>query len=136
MTSHGRSDAVPLGELIVEAGPDAPHAARVAVSGWLGGRVAPRDVADAQLIVSELVTNSVVHADAPADASICISAESGDGVLRLAVGDAGVDRAISMRTPELGRSGLGLHVLDEIARRWGVQRSSGTLVWFELADGV
>ena len=93
-------------------------------------------LADAQLIVSELVTNSVVHADAPAHAQIRVLAESGEGVLWLAVGDAGVDGAISMRTPELGRSGLGLHLLDELAQSWGIQRSSGTLVWFELADGV
>jgi anti-sigma regulatory factor (Ser/Thr protein kinase) len=59
-------------EVTLPSALDAPAAARVAVSAWMAGHVSEAMLADAQLLVVELVTNSVRHADAPADAVISV----------------------------------------------------------------
>jgi anti-sigma regulatory factor (Ser/Thr protein kinase) len=122
-------------ELTVTAGPLAPGAARAAVSEWLSGRVVDGVLEDARLLLSELVTNCVQHADLTADASIGIGALLGDGTLRLEIRDSGRDGALTTRKPNRSEAGgYGLHLVETIATRWGVNRTAGTQVWFELAD--
>ncbi len=132
---HGRP-AVPL-ELSVLASSRAPAVARAAVTGWIHGRATANLLADALLVVGELVANSVRHADTPADSPIAIRAEARDGVLLLEVVDAGVTGAVAVRTPDLSDGGgFGLRVVDELTRRWGVERDGtepGTRVWAEIA---
>lgn len=82
------------------------------------------------LLVSELVTNAVVHADSA-------------GVLRLSELDAGVrvDVTDASTTPPTlpavdltAGSGRGLHLVDQLADAWGVDlRANGKAVWFELS---
>ena len=40
---------------------------------------------------------------------------------------------VRLGAPDPGRGGLGLHLVDTLASRWGVDREDGTRVWFELA---
>jgi hypothetical protein len=47
---------------------DAPAMARAAVTAWITGHVDEATLADAQLLVGELVANRVGHADTPDDA--------------------------------------------------------------------
>jgi anti-sigma regulatory factor (Ser/Thr protein kinase) len=124
-------------ELTVTAGPLAPAAARAAVSEWLRGRVVDGVLDDARLLLSELVTNCVQHADLTADARIGIDALLGDGVLRLEICDSGRHGALTRQMPNPSEGGgYGLHLVETIAARWGVTRTAGTQVWFELADAA
>ena len=47
----------------IRGGPDAPSRARRLVLSQLDGQIGPTTASDVALVVSELVTNSVVHAD-------------------------------------------------------------------------
>jgi two-component sensor histidine kinase len=90
-------------------------------------------LADAPLIVSELVTNSLLHASLPDGATVRICARLAEGVLRLEVEDRGAGGA-GRRQPDLDRGGgFGLNIVDALAERWGISRKGGTLVWVELA---
>src|SRR6476646_778480 len=70
-------------EVTLAPGPDAPVAARAAVSAWMAGHVSEAVLGDSLLLVSELVANSVRHADAPAGAVIRVRADVRADVLRL-----------------------------------------------------
>jgi len=128
--------AGPIGplEVTLTAGTGAPAAARAHVMTWLAGRAGATTIIDARLAVSELVTNSIQHADAPVDAPIQVRASVAADVLSLEVQDRGTGGAITRRTPDFQHGGgFGLNVVDIVSRRWGVDRAAGTRVWAELA---
>jgi serine/threonine-protein kinase RsbW len=113
---------------------DAPAAARAAVSAWMAGHVSETMLADAQLLVVELVANSVRHADAPADAVVSVRAHVQADVLCLEVEDRGRTGSIAPRAPDLQHGGgFGLNLVEMLSARWGVNRDAGTRVWAELA---
>jgi anti-sigma regulatory factor (Ser/Thr protein kinase) len=98
---------------------------------------------NAELLVSELVTNSVRHAGLPSAASIEFSLRCSPEVLMVEVADAG--RGFDHDAPTRPRavagtdraSGWGLFLVDRIADRWGaVQVDGETRVWFELRPGA
>ncbi len=100
---------------------------------WLGGHVDDTILDDAVLLISELVTNSVRHAGAAAGTPLLVTAELTADVLRLEVGDTGQGRAIARRAPDVEHgSGFGLHLIDSLAARWGIDHVGGTQVWCEL----
>jgi serine/threonine-protein kinase RsbW len=121
-------------EVMLPAALDAPAAARVAVSAWMAGHVSETTLADAQLLVAELVTNSVRHADARTDAVVSVRAQVRAGVVRLEVEDHGSTGSIARRAPDLQHGGgFGLNVVEMLSARWGVNRDVGTRVWAEIA---
>lgn len=86
---------------------------------------------DAELLVSEVVTNAVLHGGvnyAPVSVSRTRSA------IRVEVIDPG--RMFPAEPAEVDLStpgGLGLGIVDSLSSRWGVDPSeSGKVVWFEL----
>ena len=83
-------------------------------------------------MVSEIVTNSVRHANAgPEDWIRLDVALSPDG-LRVEVADEGPGFEPSVgRPPHEQPSGRGLFLVDQLADRWGVA-DGGTRVWFEI----
>lgn len=83
----------------------------------------------AVLLVSELVTNAVVHAYSAPDLTVRLRRE----VLWVGVADIGAG-APAQRPHQLDAlSGRGLRLVDQIASSWGVQpRPVGKVVWFEL----
>jgi anti-sigma regulatory factor (Ser/Thr protein kinase) len=123
-------------ELTLPAGPDAPAAARAALGEWLTGRVFDGVLDDARLLLSELVTNCLQHGNLTVDSPIRISAQLAHGILRLEVRDHGQSGTAVRRTPNLTEGGYGLHLVEMLAARWGVNRIAGTHVWFELADAA
>jgi anti-sigma regulatory factor (Ser/Thr protein kinase) len=124
-------------EMTLPAALDAPAAARAAVGAWMAGHVTETMRADAQLLVVELVANSVRHSDAPADAVVSVRAQVAADVLRLEVEDRGSSGSIARRAPDLHHGGgFGLQIVEALSRRWGVNRDAGTLVWAELAFRV
>jgi anti-sigma regulatory factor (Ser/Thr protein kinase) len=113
--------------------PAAPSAARSAVAHALTGRVDGRVLADAELVVSELVTNSVQHAGLSADDFVRIGAGVTEGVLRLEVDNPGATGTVAPRNPDTERSGFGLRIVETLSDAWGVSRNGHTRVWVELA---
>ena len=86
-----------------------------------------------QLLVSELVTNSVRHAGLEADAWIGLRVEADDRAIRVAVSDPGQGFDQPTGAPAAGSaSGWGLYLVEQMADRWGVEQGPDTLVWFEL----
>jgi serine/threonine-protein kinase RsbW len=121
---------VEVGQATVSGGPRAPFVARWLVTRWLDGHGYTALVDDACLLVTELVTNSIVHAGQPAGAPVQIQAIATDRVVRFEVQDLGHGR-VRARAPAAD-GGFGLHLVDRLAARWGVNHEGGTEVWFEL----
>ena len=85
-----------------------------------------------QLLVSELVTNAVIHVGA----KVRVRVERLPLGVRVRVYDAGEDtvaarpRHVAPESP----TGRGLLIVDNVADRWGVERTAkGKQVWFELS---
>jgi CheY-like chemotaxis protein/anti-sigma regulatory factor (Ser/Thr protein kinase) len=91
-------------------------------------------VADAQLVLSELVTNALVHAGTRCE----LRARFHNSLLRIEVRDSGSG------TPDLqaptGRTegGRGLRIVSALCQAWGVdtEHEHGKVVWAELVVGV
>jgi anti-sigma regulatory factor (Ser/Thr protein kinase) len=120
-------------EATLPIGPAAAATARATLTRWLAGHLPGEVLEDARLLASELVTNSVGHADLPDEASLRLAVQLRDGALRVEVRDPGKNGAVAPREPDRERGGgFGLHLVDLIATRWGVNRTGGTHVWFEV----
>ena len=111
-----------------EAAAEARHALGDIADVLPGGRA--RDV---RLLVSELVTNAVRHANLDAGDLILLVIELVDTQLRVEVHDPGGGFVPTSPSPDPARpSGWGLYLVAELADRWGVESDERTLVWFEL----
>ena len=89
---------------------------------------------DAQLAVSELVTNSVRHAGLAPDDLIRITVDWSGARLKVHVRDTrrGLRPAVvsgSIRPAPGAESGWGLYLVDRVASRWGTTTDG---YWFEL----
>jgi anti-sigma regulatory factor (Ser/Thr protein kinase) len=80
----------------------------------------------AALLISELVTNAVLHGEGPIGLTIDVD---GRGA-RFTVSDHGGGRP-AVRDDPGPDGGWGLRLVSQIARRWGVEPGR-TRVWFEL----
>jgi serine/threonine-protein kinase RsbW len=113
--------------------PEAGWAARRALLARNGALPRPvRD--DVRLLLTELVTNAVRHADAGPARLVRVELRQRRGAVRVAVCDEGpgfAPEATRSRPDETG--GWGLVLVDRIADRWAVTRTAtGTCVWFEI----
>jgi anti-sigma regulatory factor (Ser/Thr protein kinase) len=115
--------------LALASSTDAPKQARQAISELLA-RSGRTDLgADATVLVSELVTNAVLHAGGP----ITISAYL-DSTLRVEVHDTDTHPLPALRRPSASdKTGRGLHLVDLLADRWAiVPTPTGKTIWFEI----
>jgi anti-sigma regulatory factor (Ser/Thr protein kinase) len=118
----------------IAAGPRGPAEARAFVTSWFGDEVSNPVLEDARLLVSELVTNSLLHAQQVDATPFDLRGSLTGTVLRLEVGDDGHDGQVVRRDPHPANGGgFGLHLVEVIATRWGVEHTEGTSVWFELS---
>jgi anti-sigma regulatory factor (Ser/Thr protein kinase) len=114
----------------------APARARAAVTDWLGGH--SRDdvlVEIALLLVSELVTNSIRHAQLEAETTLHLNASLGETTLRIELWDDGTGGTVARRAPRRDDDGggYGLDLVERLSSGWGVDRDAdGTTVWLEL----
>jgi anti-sigma regulatory factor (Ser/Thr protein kinase) len=120
-------------EATLRAGPTAPATARAALTRWLSGHVPVEVLEDARLLASELITNSLLHPEISEDDSLRLAVQLSEGALRVEVRDPGTAGVVAPREPDRERGGgFGLQLVDMIATRWGVNRTGGTHVWFEV----
>ena len=112
--------------------PEAASEARHALDD-LSEELSDARLRDVRLLVSELVTNAVRHANLDDGDVIGLVVETLDGALRVEVHDPGGGFVPSAPSPDPARpSGWGLYLVAELADRWGVDSDDRTLVWFEL----
>lgn len=113
-----------------EACPAAAGQARAEVRRQLEGWGLTEQSETAELLVSELVTNALVHARS----RLRLTLTAAHGVLRCEVSDADGHRPRVRRVTETDEGGRGMFLVDALARRWGCDGDGpGKTVWFELA---
>jgi anti-sigma regulatory factor (Ser/Thr protein kinase) len=127
---------VPLGrpvEFELARDVQAPAFARAAVAEALAPLgLGPGTQQTLMLLVSEVVTNAVLHSDGPRELPIVLGTEAGEEVVRITVSDAGSGFTPRKRDPTSISDGYGLFLLEKAASSWGVECERGTSVWFEL----
>ncbi len=108
----------------------APAAARQFVAEVAAG--CPDDVvADARLLVSELASNVVRHGRRGRVRVRAAVTDRGGVRVEVANERGGFLPRARSRTEEQV-SGWGLEIVDRLATRWGVDRGTPTVVWFEV----
>lgn len=118
----------------IPGGDDAPTRARRSVRAQLAGHIPATKARDAALLVSELVTNSVVHANVGPRRALTVELTTLDNRVRIAVTDPGSRLRPRLLPPDPETpGGLGLVLVDELCETWGVWQDLGpTCVWCEL----
>ncbi|MGM9382506.1 ATP-binding SpoIIE family protein phosphatase [Streptomyces antibioticus] len=92
-------------------------------------------VDSAVLLVSEMLTNVLVHTDADALLVAEVTGASGERRIRVEVTDTSDDLPHKRRPGELASSGRGLVLIELLADTWGVApRGEGKSIWFELYE--
>jgi anti-sigma regulatory factor (Ser/Thr protein kinase) len=90
----------------------------------------PREIAEAaELMTSELATNSVRHAHSDFELAILISQDQ----IRVEVSDHGQGQPVPRSPTPQEQSGRGLQIVQALSDTWGISPSpNGKLVWFTL----
>ena len=98
----------------------------------LDGQLDPDKLDTARLLVTEVVTNAVRHV--ARDGQIDLNVALRDDALRVEVLDPGGGFVPRRRGPDSPMDGKwGLHLLEVLSDRWGIDAGGRTRVWFELA---
>jgi anti-sigma regulatory factor (Ser/Thr protein kinase) len=121
-------------EADVRGGPQAAARARRLMQAELGGWLPSHVLSDAALLLTELVANGVRHGGAVAGEALHVRFERRPRALHVEVENPDhTPGRIGLRPPDLiGGGGLGLHIVERVASRWGVREKPRTAVWFEL----
>jgi anti-sigma regulatory factor (Ser/Thr protein kinase) len=101
-----------------------------AVHGPADGSV---DVDAATLLVSEVVTNAILHARSAVTLTVDVAGDS----VRITVRDGSPVPPRVHRFAPTAATGRGMFLLDRLARRWGVDAdpvTGGKVVWFEVGE--
>jgi anti-sigma regulatory factor (Ser/Thr protein kinase) len=119
-----------LAETRLAAGPSAPGRARRFLEDTCRRWTAADFVADAALVVSELVTNVVRHAGT----EMRLALELRDGALTVSVHDSGPGLPRLIPAAERSLGGRGLAIVVRLAESWGVVvgENGGKAVWCRL----
>ena len=121
-------------ELELEQNREAPSLARAAIVGFSENRdLDAATLATLTLLVSEVVTNAVIHPEVEPPGAIGLSARFVGGSIRVEVTDEGNGFTPEPRDPAKSDRGYGLYLLERQASAWGVERRTVNTVWFELS---
>jgi anti-sigma regulatory factor (Ser/Thr protein kinase) len=118
----------------LSADPGQVAVARRLLRGYLEGRrTAPQDRDLPVLLVSELVTNAILHAQPP----VTLRANADGGRLRVEVHDGAAEPPVVNPQADPGavlpERGRGLFLVASLADRWGWEdQPTGKSVWFEV----
>jgi anti-sigma regulatory factor (Ser/Thr protein kinase) len=133
-TSYDGSELDVVASLRLDPVPAAARNARRFLEQFCRAAELPEEVCQtAALLVSELVTNAVLHGGTSATVEVHRPAD----ILRVAVRDDNPDLPEVGLNPPLGQEGgRGLLIVSMLATRWGIEPAgTGKAVWFEVAVG-
>jgi anti-sigma regulatory factor (Ser/Thr protein kinase) len=109
-----------------------PAEARYLVSRFADDNDLRDESGAALLVLSELVTNAVLHGAEPIEVYV---SRDGD-VLRIEVSDGGArtDGVVPRSQGDQRPGGRGLHIVNSLAQRWGTANNdTGKTVWAEMS---
>jgi anti-sigma regulatory factor (Ser/Thr protein kinase) len=117
-------------ELALPAEPSSAAAARHSLAAYCRDHGVPTQLTDdALLVISELVTNAVLHAGTPTMAW----AEYEPGSITVAVVDGSSSLPALLAPSERRESGRGVAIIDELGATWGLIRTSlGKIIWVNI----
>lgn len=129
-------------DLLLAPDTEAPSTARLSLSG-VEDSLSTEQLEYARLLVTELVTNSVLHASLGPQDEIRLRLVVGSGMLAVEVTDLGEGfekPSLNGLSGEPGLSqtdtdeerGRGLYLVERLSDRWGVCMEGATRVWFEM----
>jgi anti-sigma regulatory factor (Ser/Thr protein kinase) len=123
-----------VNEFQIQGGPRAPEYARAMLTQALDAPLLAPVVDDLRLLVSELVTNCVLHGGvSDRDDAITIRTSVGSEAVRTEVCHDGPGFAPPTQEPDLDSpGGLGLFLVEQMSASWGIHEGCETCVWFEL----
>ena len=90
-------------------------------------------VDDVELVVSELVTNALLHGAAPVVLRLSVARDR----VRVEVEDSGRELPVRMRQDGEAMTGRGLSLVARLSSGWGVEPAGGRgkVVWAEVSEG-
>lgn len=107
--------------------------AREMIRGAFADRLDPDKVDDLELLVSELVTNSVRHGELPPGSMIHIRSYIHDKRVRVEIRDSSSPKNLAPLPLNGPREhGYGLFMVEQVSNRWGISLNGHTQFWFEL----
>lgn len=114
--------------LVLEPSGRAPALARAFVAEWFR-KWGIADDSDARVIVSELVTNSVVHGAGPIVVRVLLDERDGRPVIE--AWDGGDGRPVVQPEDAAATSGRGLLMVSQLAVEWGTRPllEGGKVTW-------
>jgi serine phosphatase RsbU (regulator of sigma subunit)/anti-sigma regulatory factor (Ser/Thr protein kinase) len=134
----GPTCAVPVRRTVLTVRQNDPgliRSARHDVRAMLHDWCSPDQRESAVLLVSEMITNVLVHTDDDATLTAQVTGMPGTRSLRIEVGDGSDDMPHRRSPGEMASSGRGLLLMEELADAWGVDpRGEGKSIWFELIE--
>jgi anti-sigma regulatory factor (Ser/Thr protein kinase) len=110
--------------------------ARSEVTAQFATRVGASVLEDVRLLVTELITNALRHGKLVAGDRVSLKASLIGDVVRIEVRDPGRNGVVEQRSPGPRGGGYGLYLVERLAKRWGVERNDGTVVWCELSSAA
>ncbi|MGW0548554.1 ATP-binding SpoIIE family protein phosphatase [Streptomyces altiplanensis] len=120
---------------VAQAEPERIAAARQQLRDLLHDWADAEQLDSAVLMVSEMVTNVLVHTDGDALLVAEATGEPGARRLRVEVADSSDELPHKRRPGEMASSGRGLILMEMLADTWGVDpRGEGKCIWFELYE--
>jgi serine phosphatase RsbU (regulator of sigma subunit)/anti-sigma regulatory factor (Ser/Thr protein kinase) len=120
---------------VAQAEPERVAVARQQLRELLHDWSSADQVDSAVLLLSETLTNVLVHTDADALLLAEVRGEPGERRMRVEVTDTSDDLPHKRRPGELASSGRGLMLIELLAQAWGVDpRGEGKSIWFELYE--
>ena len=124
------TSAHPRSEIELPALSSSPRRARRFVRDTLEQLEVPiGTIDDAELVATELVTNSVMHAHS----EVVVSIECVNRLVRLRVDDHSAVRPVVRTAAPDAATGRGLFIVEQLATQWGVDlHRDGKSVWVEL----
>lgn len=125
-----RASRHPRRSLRLPTGASAPGLARASLREAVGDTQAASVLDAAELLVSEVVTNGVVHGAPPV--VLRVDREGGDRLV-VSVSDGSEDQPVLGHADDEALGGRGVELVDLLSDAWGVvEEDPGKRVWFTL----
>ena len=116
--------------LVLDGEPDAVPRARRHATLAVRGSTADSAEGDVELVVSELVTNALLHAGPP----VLLGVHVDGATVRVDVRDNSRRLPVRPLPSDTGMTGRGLSLVSALTRQWGVEAADeGKVVWAELS---